>query len=196
MKENRVLFIVLLVFVLSLIGCETTSENIISSADKTYSKMIHKVFVIITELHKDEFLLPGEIIKSYNDFKRRMKILNTFKSQIETEFKNIGIESECYIFTGLELDDSELNNRISSFFPDAILYINGTAVKVNEISMSSRYEVSFVDIPTEKKFWKADFTLNSIPSLRADYFASALFKTIYEQLKKDEMYILGTIEPL
>jgi len=175
---------------ISLIFLSCAGTQITSTADKSYSKKLSKIF-ILAELPTSGWV--GTVLVK-NETEIAQDNYETFKTTFENKFQEIGVKCECEVITGLELDDSIYSQKIKDFSPDAILMIDLISVTTQEKTMiGSEYNLSFIDFSTNKRFWRANLKLsNLVMGLRVatgENIANTMFDGILNQLEKDKIKI-------
>lgn len=188
-----------LVVLLALTGCASRKARVNSAADLTYTKAVHRLFVLaeMPRASQGEFLyLWGEsTLVDRNDPERKKKLYQTYKDTIEAEYKKIGIEARCYVPTGLELEDLSLEDQAAAFKADAVLVADCIEIQLrNGNPVSSTFDVSILDYPSMKRVWRGKLGINHMFSPYVDVTGRKIVATVSKMLKNDNMNIMGTIE--
>jgi hypothetical protein len=189
---------------LLMIPACTTGITIKSNADITYTKAIHKLFVLAElPFSSDGRMLlykRGEsTLVNQTDPVRNEVVIQIFKNKLTAEAGKLGITIACEIPTGLELDPGVWEKKTAAFAPDAVLMFDCVSILLssNKEILSSSYNVSLYDYATNKRVWRATMSvMMSLNSIYSDGFAQDILKAIVDQLKKDNMNVLGTLEPV
>ncbi len=191
-RGNAFQILCLLATAVAATGCRSTPASWVesSSKDSSYNKSIHKLFILA------KLTTKGWVGKGTTGEEVRLMNYRAFKENLESIFKKNGIECDCEVLTGLELEDSNYEAKIKVFSPDAYMVINCVSITLqDDLLIQQNYEVSLIDYPSDKRVWRANVEYYQGGFINGKAMALKIYNTITLGLKDDGLNVLGIIEP-